>query len=339
MDGRAENHSPELSEFQSQKDARAAEAVPDDVRGDISKDAEEVEPKAKEATDPEVNNDNDDDRSSNSGLGSTDATDKDDGDDGDDTAGKEDQGADTAQSIPEPTEEEKALQYLNNAGVLHTISSMVQELLKKSPQDDVECRLLLIRWLASRLPLAQLKTRGIKVDETLRLAEESPYEEVENDFECAQSDRREQLLRQLENKYLEVYNIDVAKNEAGMTHEDLENYIAAFRALDTEGTGRLTIPKIVSIAKQFGLDPSRKKIATATPQFERMHEGTVNLCDFLKMMRALDPDRDKEAALAMGHPLDEYDRLNSTFLDLDEENSGELMLSIKQIIFLMQRIG
>jgi len=243
---------------------------------------------------------------------------------------------DDAGCIPMYSEEEKMLQYLNRAGVMRTMSSLMKELLITRPSDDTECRLVLLQWLVSRLSREQLGSYGIIVD----FFDETDESDSSDDYGLEDEEnrtRREELLHRLEQRYIEEYELKKTIREVGITDEEFESFRLAFSSFDSEGTGRLTLSEIKLVAKQCGFDPSRKKLNLAFEQLDRENNGYLELPEFLRMMKLLDPAYEWNAARSMGFSREEFENRRQQFLEVDEDNSGEL--NVKELLGLMRMMG
>jgi len=244
-------------------------------------------------------------------------------------------------NLKNPTEEELMMAYLNRYGVMRTISALAKEILEKKPVDPRKCQLILLEWLVSRLTRTSLATHGIYIEPVeekkrasaaVRSMRTSLLSQIEN-----KDSKRNELLAKLEQKYIEEEELRVTTIEIGMAPDELEHLRSLFTNFDTDSGGTLSLEEIKKVLAHCGYNPSQKTLKESFELYDNDKSGTLELPEFLRMMKKVDPEVEKKQAIELGFSVKEYTKFKKLFLELDDDNTGEL--NAKELRQIMRILG
>lgn len=223
-------------------------------------------------------------------------------------------------------ETDAAVQYVEEHNLGQLAADIMSSCLKDRPK---KARAYVLRYLVARLSTADLNSVGLFPN---GVEQKARRKTVLRDMS-----RQQALIAKLEKDIAEEKAIMLVQNELDLKTDDVTKYRRVFELVDEDNSGLVGLQEFRKAMAMCGYNPNQRTLMATFRAVDLDGSGQVDFLEFIRLMRAVDPDQAKKRALEMGIQEGELTKLRDAWVTVDEEGHGTL--SLQEIRTLCELLG
>lgn len=224
------------------------------------------------------------------------------------------------------TECDAAMKYVEEHNLGQLVGDMLSACLKERPKRP---RAFVLQYLTSRLSTTELHSIG--------LFPKSVLHEKRKTAAYRDTSRQAALIAKLEKDMADEKAIQCVQIELDLKPEDVTKYRQVFELVDEDNSGLVGVSEFRKALAMCGYSPNQRTLMATYKAVDLDGSGQVDFLEFIRLMRAVDPDQAKKRALEMGIKEGELEKLREAWKQVDEEGTGSL--SLQEMRTLVEMLG
>lgn len=215
------------------------------------------------------------------------------------------------------SERDSAVRYVEEHKLGQLAGDIMSACLKERPK---RARVFVLQYLTARLTAAELASVGLQPKPVVKDSDKRVKPRRDTTRQAA-------LIAKLEKDMAEEKAIQAVQTELGLKPEDVTKYRQCFELVDEDNSGLVGLNEFRKALALCGYSPNQRSLMATFRAVDVDGSGQVDFLEFIRLMRAVDPDQAKKRALEMGIQEDQLEKLREAWKTVDEDGGGSLSLN------------